>query len=159
MSPRAPELPEQVLQFAPKEKPPRNDGDALDQAGQAIVALLQHAAKVSNEACDRAMGAADKLSIQLREADDRCGRAVGAAEKLSIKLRDAEDRCDSAVGAAQRLSNELHGAKDHIKQLQAELEQSRDRATRADDWLRRIYHEIEEKFMSQRAGSQRGSRQ
>jgi hypothetical protein len=61
MSPRAPDVPEQVVKFAPKDRQ-RNDGDTLDQVGQAIVGLLQHAAKVSNEACDRAMGAVDKLS-------------------------------------------------------------------------------------------------
>ena len=80
MSPRASDVPE-IVQFAPKERQ-RNDGDTLDQVGQAIVGLLQHAAKVSNEACDRAMGAVDKLSIRLRDAEDRCDRAVSAAEKL-----------------------------------------------------------------------------
>jgi hypothetical protein len=35
-----PRLPEQVVQFAPKEKSPPNEGDALEQSGQAIVALL-----------------------------------------------------------------------------------------------------------------------
>jgi chromosome segregation ATPase len=126
MSPRAPEVSEQVRQFAPKqpppapkERPPRSDGDVLDQMGQAIVGLLQHAAKVSNEACDR------------------------ATEKLSIRLRDAEDRCDRAV-------NELCGANDRINQLQAELEQCRDRAQRAEDWLQRIYQEIEEKLTRSR---------
>jgi hypothetical protein len=57
MSPRAPDDPEQVRQFAPKEMPPlvpkegppRSDGDLLDQSGQAIVALLQQAANLSNE--------------------------------------------------------------------------------------------------------------
>ena len=44
MSPRAPDVPEQVVQFAPKEGQ-RNDGDMLDQVGQAIITLLQHAAK------------------------------------------------------------------------------------------------------------------
>ena len=44
MSPRRPDVSEQVLQFAPKEKTPRNPGDELDQAGQAIVGLLQPAA-------------------------------------------------------------------------------------------------------------------
>jgi chromosome segregation ATPase len=147
MSPRAPDVPEQVRQFAPKEpppepkeRPPRSDGDVLDQVGQAIVGLLQHAAKMSNEACDRAT---EKLSIRLRDAEDRCDRAVSAAEKLSIGLREAEDRCERAV-------NELCGANDRINQLQAELEQCRDRAQRAEDWLQRIYQEIEEKLSRSR---------
>ena len=56
MSPRDPDVPEQVRQYAPKEKPPpepkeappRSDGDVLDESGQAIVGLLQHAANLSN---------------------------------------------------------------------------------------------------------------
>ena len=47
MSPPAPDVPEQIRQIAskekplaPKEGPPRSDGDPLDQSGQAIVALL-----------------------------------------------------------------------------------------------------------------------
>jgi chromosome segregation ATPase len=94
----------------------------LDQAGQAIVGLVRHAAKVSNEACDRAMGAADKLSIL---------------------LRDAEDRCERAVSAAEMLSNELRGANDRINQLQSELRLCHDRSERAEEWLTRIYQEIE----------------
>ena len=77
MSPRAPDVPEQVRQYAPKEKPPpapkeappRGDGDVLDQAGQAIVGLLQHAARLSNETRDRAMEHARKLSHQLPAAE------------------------------------------------------------------------------------------
>jgi DNA repair ATPase RecN len=121
MSPRAPDVSEQVVQFAPKERQ-RNDGDTLDQVGQAIVGLLQHAANVSNEAC---------------------GRALGAVDKLSIRLRDAEDRCDRAVSAAEKLSNELRGANDRINQLQAELKLYHDRAERAEKWLTRIYQEID----------------
>ena len=120
MSPRASDVPE-IVQFGPKERQP-NDGDTLDQVGQAIVGLLQHAAKESNEACDRAMGAVDKLSI---------------------RLRDAEDRCDRAVSAAEKLSNELRGANDRINQLQAELKLYHDRAERAEKWLTRIYQEID----------------
>ena len=60
-----------VLQFAPKEKSPHNDADALDQSAEAIVVLPQQAANLSNERCDRAMGLAHKLSIQLRAGEDR----------------------------------------------------------------------------------------
>jgi hypothetical protein len=118
MSPRAPDVPGS-----------RPDGDVLDQAGQAIVGLLQHAAKVSNEACVRAMGAADELSIRLRDAEDRCNRAVSAAEKLS---------------------NELRWANDRNNQLLAELKLCQDRAERAENWLTRIYQEIEKKLIHPR---------
>jgi hypothetical protein len=71
MSERAPDVPEQVVQFAPKEKSPPNEGDALDQFGQAIIALLQQAANLSNQQCERAMDMAHKLGMQLRAAEDR----------------------------------------------------------------------------------------
>ena len=72
-------------------------------AMKAIVGLVQHAAKVSNEACDRAMGAADKLSILLHDAEDRCERAVSAAEKLLTNcaaLTIASTNCRRNLGYA-----------------------------------------------------------
>ena len=85
MSTRAPDVPEQVRHFAPKEKPPpepkeappRSDGDVLDQAGQAIVGLLQHAAKLSNETRERVMEQARKLSHQLHAAEGRIDQLPG----------------------------------------------------------------------------------
>ena len=99
MSPRAPDVPEQVRQFAPKEKPPpalkeapqRNDGDALDQAGQAIVGLLQHAANLSNEQCERAVNLAHKLSIQLRAAEDRNNHLQAERDQLQDRAERAEE--------------------------------------------------------------------
>jgi hypothetical protein len=41
--------------------PPHSDGDPLDQSGEKIIALLQHAAISSNEACDRANRQAGEL--------------------------------------------------------------------------------------------------
>jgi hypothetical protein len=41
------------------------------QSGQAIVALLQQAANLSNQQCERAMDMAHKLGMQLRAAEDR----------------------------------------------------------------------------------------
>ncbi|SRR6266508_482921 len=90
MSQRAGDVPEQVLQFAPKEKPPRNDGDPLDQSGQAIVALLQQAANLSNDNCDRAMGLAHKLSIQLRAAEDRINQLQAEVEQFQDRAARAE---------------------------------------------------------------------
>jgi hypothetical protein len=69
----------------------------------AMKAIVQHAAKVSNEACDRAMGAADKLSNLLRDAEDRCERAVSAAEKLLTNcaaLTIASTNCRRNLGYA-----------------------------------------------------------
>ena len=98
--PHAPNLPEQVVQFAPKEKPPRNDGDPLDQSGQAIVSLLQQAANLSNENCDRAMGLAHKLSIQLRAAEDRINN-------LQTELEQSLDRAARAEKWLMRIYQEI----------------------------------------------------
>ncbi|HZN31700.1 MAG TPA: hypothetical protein VFB68_02080 [Xanthobacteraceae bacterium] len=115
MSPRPADVPEQVLQFAPKEKPPRNDGDPLDQSGQAIVTLLQQAANLSNENCDRAMGLAHKLSIQLRAAEDRINHLqteleqsldrTARAEKWLMRIyQEIEEKLISPRGSSQQAS-------------------------------------------------------
>jgi hypothetical protein len=48
------DTPEQVVKFAPKERP-RSYGTPVEEAGQAIIAKIQKAADLSNENCDRAM--------------------------------------------------------------------------------------------------------
>jgi len=64
------EIAEQVVKFAPNERP-RSYGTPAEEAGQAIIAQIQKAAALSNENCDRAMALAHKLAIQLRTAGDR----------------------------------------------------------------------------------------
>ena len=91
MSPRPPDVSEQVLQFVPKEKSPRNHGDALDQAGQEIVGLLQQAANLSNEQCERAMNMAHKLSIQLHAAEDRNNHLEAERDQLQDRAERAEE--------------------------------------------------------------------
>jgi hypothetical protein len=71
--------------LAPKEGPPRSDGDPLDQSGQAIVALLQQAATLSNETCDRANGLAGRLSLQLHVAE-------GRINELEADIEQSRDR-------------------------------------------------------------------
>ena len=90
MSPRAPDVSEQVVQFAPKEKSPPNEGDALDQCGQAIVALLQQAANLSNQQCERAMDMAHKLGMQLRAAEDRIKHLQAERDRLQARTERAE---------------------------------------------------------------------
>ena len=90
MSTRAPDGHEQVLQFAPKEKSQRNEGDALDQSGHAIVAMLQQAANLSNERSERAMDMAHKLSMQLRAAEDRIKDLQAECNKLQDRAERAE---------------------------------------------------------------------
>jgi len=70
MNQRATDTPEQVLKFAPKEKPQTRIAP-LDDAGQAIVAQILTAAGLAKEDCDRAMSLAHKLSMELRAAENR----------------------------------------------------------------------------------------
>jgi len=124
-----PDEPEQVVQFAPKEKSPRNDAD-VPELGQAVLALLQKAANSSNDQCERAMSLARKLSMQLRAAEDR--------------IKD--------------LQAERDAVEDRIKHLQSERDQLQDRADRAEAWLRRVHEEVQEMFASLRSGSRQTSR-
>jgi hypothetical protein len=66
MNQRAPDTPEQLLKFAPKEKAPDKVAQ-LDDAGQAIVAQIRTAADLAN----RAMSLAHKLSMELRATEER----------------------------------------------------------------------------------------
>jgi predicted PhzF superfamily epimerase YddE/YHI9 len=88
MDQRPPGTPE-VLKFAPKQRP-RDEGDPIDQAGHALVAMLHEAAKLSNENVDRAMTMAHKLSIQLRAAEDRISQLQAEVEHLESRATRAE---------------------------------------------------------------------
>jgi hypothetical protein len=48
------------------DEKPSQDPDATDQAGHALLAMLQQAANLSNDNCDRAMTLAHKSSTQLQ---------------------------------------------------------------------------------------------
>jgi hypothetical protein len=148
MSPRAPDVPEQVRQYAPKGKPPlapkegkRSDGDPVDQSG--LVALLQQAAAkkpppAPEEGSPRSGG--DSL--------DQSGQAIVVLVQQAANL--SNETCDRANELAGKLSLQLHVAEERINQLQAAIEQAQDRAARAEKWLTRICHEIEEKLIRSR---------
>ena len=86
---RATDTPEQVLKFAPKEKAP-NRVAQLDDAGQAIVAQIRTAADLAKEDCDRAMGLAHKLSMELRAAEDRTQQMAREVEHWQERAARAE---------------------------------------------------------------------
>jgi hypothetical protein len=83
------DIPAEVRKFAPKEKS-RIDGDPMDESGEAIVAMLQKAADLSNENCDRAMSLAHKLSVQLRAAQDQINQLQGENSRLQGRAARAE---------------------------------------------------------------------
>ena len=89
MDKRSTDTPEPVSKFAPKDKP--RDDDPTDQSGRAVVAMLQQAANLSNENCDRAMSLAHKLSIQLRAAEDRINQLQADVEHFQHRAAHAEN--------------------------------------------------------------------
>ncbi len=69
MNQRTFEGPKKVIPFAPNEKEwPRGD-DQIERSGQAIVGLLDQAARSAKDDCDRAFDLAHKLSLQLRDQE------------------------------------------------------------------------------------------
>jgi hypothetical protein len=93
------EIAEQVVKFAPNERP-RSYGTPAEEAGQAIIAQIQKAAALSNENCDRAMALAHKLAIQLRTAGDR----INQPEAEVALFRDRTAR---AEGWLQTIHKEI----------------------------------------------------
>jgi|ERR1700704_2793441 hypothetical protein len=81
--------PPEVRAFAPKQKPSQK-GDPIEEAGDAVIALLREAVNSSNENVDRAMTMAHKLSIQLRAAEDRIAQLQDEVEGLQRRVTRAE---------------------------------------------------------------------
>jgi hypothetical protein len=93
--------PEKVIPFAPQTRANRPaDGDALDQSGQAIVAMLQEAVDVAKDNCDRALELAHRLSLQLRTAEDRIAQ-------LENDIRYYQDRAARAEKWMARIQGEI----------------------------------------------------
>ena|SRR6202045_1136121 len=80
---------ESVVPFAPKNAA-SNDADQLDRAGQTILQLLHKAAGVAEENSRHALDMAQKLSHQLRAAEDR----VAELEAEVQLYRDKVDRAE-----------------------------------------------------------------
>jgi hypothetical protein len=78
-----------VVPFAPKNAA-SNDTDQLDRAGQTILQLLHKAAGVAEENSRHALDMAQKLSHQLRAAEDR----VAELEAEVQLYRDKADRAE-----------------------------------------------------------------
>jgi predicted nucleic acid-binding Zn-ribbon protein len=96
MEQRAINTPEEVRKFAPKR--PRDGGDSMDESGQAVLAMLQKAADLSNDNCDRAMSMAHKLSIQLRAAEDQ----ISQLQAENVQLRDRAERAETWLAVIQK---------------------------------------------------------
>jgi hypothetical protein len=109
---------ESVIPFTPAARSTAPDGiDQVDKAGQTILGLLQKAAGVAEANSQHALDMAQKLSHQLRAAEDRIAeleaevgmyqdKADRAEQWLHTVYTEIEDRFlrqdDSRRGAPQR---------------------------------------------------------
>src|SRR5262245_40450613 len=81
---------ESVIQFAPTAKAAAtNKGDELDSAGRSILGLLHKAAGVAEANSQHALDLAQKLSQELRAAEDRIAQ-------LESDVRYYQERTDRA---------------------------------------------------------------
>jgi chromosome segregation ATPase len=113
------DAPEPVRKFAPKRRP-RNDAHPTDQAGEALLVMLQEAAKLSNESCERMLTMTHDLAKQLQAAEDRIDqlqrdvehfreRAAGAEKWLELIQKQIEDTLISPMTAMWRKQPPLQG--------------------------------------------------
>jgi hypothetical protein len=80
-----------VIPFAPGDREWPKADDQVDKSGQAIIGLLDQAARAAKEDCDRAFELAHKLSIQLREAEDRATQLQSQVEHFQDRALKAEN--------------------------------------------------------------------
>ena len=87
-----------VVAFTPNTKPaPR---DQLDQAGQTILQLLHRAAGVAEDNSRQALEVAQKVSEQLRAAEDRVA-------ELEAEIESHRDRAERAEQWLHRIYSEI----------------------------------------------------
>jgi DNA repair exonuclease SbcCD ATPase subunit len=79
-----------VIPLAPRAKTAVSDVDQLDKAGQTILSLLHKAAGVAEENSRHALDMAQKLSHQLRAAEDRVAELEAEVELYQDKANRAE---------------------------------------------------------------------
>jgi hypothetical protein len=74
--------------------------DQLDKAGQTILQLVSRAAGIADENSRHALDMAQKLSDQLRAAEDRVA-------ELEVELTASRERCDRAEQWLHRIYGEI----------------------------------------------------
>jgi hypothetical protein len=83
-----------------QDEPASNDGSQLDTAGQAILKLLHKAAGVAEANSRHGLETVQKLSRQLREAENRIA-------ELEAELRPSRERAERAEEWLTKISTEI----------------------------------------------------
>ena len=81
----------------------RDDVEPIDGSGQAIVALLKEAADTTKAVCEQATNNAQKLSNQVRAAEDK-------VRLLESELQQYADRATRAEKWLARIHHEIEGS-------------------------------------------------
>jgi len=89
-----------VIPFAPKEKSTGSEDDPIDQAGDAILELVNYVADTSEADLQEARKVAEKLADQLRAANNQINN-------LEEKVRYHQARADRAEKWMRQISAEL----------------------------------------------------
>jgi molecular chaperone GrpE (heat shock protein) len=80
----------EVIPFAKTAEGGRRDGSQLDSAGEAILQLLGKAADVADQNSRQAFDTTQRLSQQLRAAEDRVAQLEAELETCREKVERAE---------------------------------------------------------------------
>jgi hypothetical protein len=100
MSVQTPERSDSVVVFAPNKKGHPDAAMLADDAGHRIIALVQEAADVAKEGCERAMNLAHKLSSQLQAAEER-------ARELEAEVIHFRDRAERAEDWLENIHSQV----------------------------------------------------
>jgi BMFP domain-containing protein YqiC len=97
-------LPETLTDVSPLTPAPRHKradvSDAVDQAGQTVLGMLQQAAVVAKENFQHALDVAHKLSVQLRATEER-------VKELEAEVQHCDERAARAEQWLLRISKEI----------------------------------------------------
>jgi hypothetical protein len=100
---RLAEVPEDLIPFAPSRKTattPTDAGDPVESAGQTILGLLNQAAEAANANTKHALDVAQKISRELRVAEERIAT-------LEADLRHYKERAESAENWLKLIASEI----------------------------------------------------
>jgi chromosome segregation ATPase len=96
-----------AIPYAPIEKSTGSEADVVDQAGNAILGLVDRAADMAVADVQGAQEVAEKLADQLRAAHDQLQAAQEQINNLEAKVRYYEDRTDRAEKWLHKISSKI----------------------------------------------------
>jgi hypothetical protein len=86
--PPSDDIPRQARRFAPKEE---RRGDPIDEAGEALVAMLRQANQRAIEARDYAIGFANQTAAQLQAVEDKIKELEAEIGHYRMRTANAEE--------------------------------------------------------------------